>query len=244
MPFVKLDCGILRSTIWDLDAETCKVWITLLTMAGPSGLVDCHSPGVAHEARLTVECVERCLSVLEAPDPRSRTKTNDGRRIERTDDGYLILNYAKYREKDYSTPRVAAFRKRGETPCNAVKRDETLGNAKNGYAYAEAEGNKKDSSSPRVTEFMKFWSIYPRKVGKGSALRAWRKVKPDEVQPILDAVTAQKSWSTFADPQFIPHPATWLNARRWEDAPPEKGKIGQPHPARRVCEPWVPEDHR
>ena len=111
MAFVKLDCGILRSTIWDLDAETCKVFITLLAMARPSGLVDCCSPGVAHEARLSIERTEECLAILESPDPRSRTKSDNGRRIERTEEGYLVLNYPKYRERDHTNAeRQARFK--------------------------------------------------------------------------------------------------------------------------------------
>lgn len=76
------------------------------------------------------------------------------------------------------------------------------------------------SSSPEVREsFDKFWSIYPRKVAKLTAEKAWFKLNPDA--ELADHITTQlkkhiQSWHNNSS-KFIPHPATWLNARRWED---------------------------
>jgi hypothetical protein len=69
-------------------------------------------------------------------------------------------------------------------------------------------------------DFEAFWTIYPRKVAKGAAWRAWSAVKE---RPCLDTLTASVrsqavsvQW-TKDNGQFIPHPATWINQRRWED---------------------------
>jgi hypothetical protein len=64
------------------------------------------------------------------------------------------------------------------------------------------------------SEFEKFYSAYPRKISKPNAEKAWKKQKCvlSEVMPAL-----QKQMKLWNDPQFIPHPATWLNGRRWED---------------------------
>ena len=72
------------------------------------------------------------------------------------------------------------------------------------------------------TGFGMFWSAYPRKIAKANAIKAWAKLSPsaDLLDDILAAVKVQsisRDW-TKDDGQFIPHPATWLNARRWEDA--------------------------
>lgn len=90
----------------------------------------------------------------------------------------------------------------------------------------------KPSCSPSASEsaddgFANFWKSYPRKVAKTEALKAWRKIKPaGQVQVLLMAgLEKQKvsvDWSKDGG-QFIPYPASWLNARRWEDeiaAPP------------------------
>jgi hypothetical protein len=64
------------------------------------------------------------------------------------------------------------------------------------------------------SDFETFYSTYPRKVSKTNAEKAWKKQKCvlSEVMPSL-----QKQMKLWNDPQFIPHPATWLNGRRWED---------------------------
>lgn len=70
--------------------------------------------------------------------------------------------------------------------------------------------------------FDRFWSVYPKKVAKDAARRAFAKRKPSEalLAKMLAAIEAQKrtdSW-TQEHGRYIPHPATWLNQGRWEDA--------------------------
>jgi hypothetical protein len=74
--------------------------------------------------------------------------------------------------------------------------------------------------------FGRFWAAYPRKVGKLDAQKAWLKIAPDAalVEALLSAVAAQaraEQWRRDGG-RFVPHPATWLNGRHWEDevAPP------------------------
>jgi len=69
--------------------------------------------------------------------------------------------------------------------------------------------------------FDQFWKLYPRKASKGSAEKAWKKlsVTPDLFNLMLEALTKQATsidWLKSGG-QYIPHPASWLNSRRWED---------------------------
>jgi len=68
-----------------------------------------------------------------------------------------------------------------------------------------------------IDRFDVFWKQYPRKVAKPNALKSWLKIKPDDVvlKKMLDAINQQQLPSK--EIQFVPHPATWLNAKRWED---------------------------
>jgi len=65
--------------------------------------------------------------------------------------------------------------------------------------------------------FVEFWKCYPKKIAKPNAEKAWMKIAPDVdlTKRIIRAVSEQKLLER--EEQFIPHPATWLNARRWED---------------------------
>ena len=78
--------------------------------------------------------------------------------------------------------------------------------------------------------FEQFWSLYPRKIAKGAALKAWTKLTPMEQQQALEALPNHiKHWEikkTHID--YIPYPASWINAARWEDVldmTPPKEKI-------------------
>mgnify|MGYP001577329906 FL=1 len=65
--------------------------------------------------------------------------------------------------------------------------------------------------------FDEFWAIYPRKKAKDDARKRWLTLKPSEElrAKIMAAVSEQSKFWT--DPNYIPHPATWLNGKRWED---------------------------
>lgn len=76
------------------------------------------------------------------------------------------------------------------------------------------------STSALRAAFDRFWAIYPRKVGKDGAWAKWRQLRPDEatVEGMIAAVEQQAR--TWNDPQFIPHPKTWLHNGRWKDEEP------------------------
>jgi len=101
MSFVKLDTGVLDSTLWLENAETRVVFVTMLAMARPDGLCESTAPGIARRANLPIDEVRASLAKLEAPDPDSRSAENDGRRIMRVDGGFLLTTYKKYRAKDH-----------------------------------------------------------------------------------------------------------------------------------------------
>lgn len=91
--------SILTSTIW-LEAPHVKVvWLTMLLMCDRNGLVEGAIPGIANAAVVTVDQCREAIEVLLAPDPDSRTPEFDGRRLEKVDGGWKILNHKKHREK-------------------------------------------------------------------------------------------------------------------------------------------------
>lgn len=96
--YVKLFASILDSSVWDESPETRLVWITMLVMADEHGFVRGTSQSIARRAVVAPDQAQRAIAVLESPDPRSHTTDNEGRRIEPTDGGWMVLNYGKYRE--------------------------------------------------------------------------------------------------------------------------------------------------
>jgi len=75
--------------------------------------------------------------------------------------------------------------------------------------------------------FELFWQAYPRKKSKGQAEKAFAKVNPDEqllatMLATIERATKSEDWLKD-EGKYIPHPATWLNARGWEDEIQDKG---------------------
>jgi uncharacterized protein YdaU (DUF1376 family) len=72
--------------------------------------------------------------------------------------------------------------------------------------------------------FEEFWKMYPKKIGKGGAEKAWEKIR--SAKDNLDAIKKALSWQTKSEQwtkdkgQFIPLPATYLNQQRWLDEKP------------------------
>jgi hypothetical protein len=69
--------------------------------------------------------------------------------------------------------------------------------------------------------FADFWAVYPKRRNRGDAERAWGKIKPNaEMRAvILKSVEVAKccdDWTKDAG-KWIPYPASWLNAKGWED---------------------------
>jgi hypothetical protein len=203
MSFVKLDSGIVLSSLWQEDHPTVRCWIAMLAMADRTGRVNASLPGFAGVARVTMNEAERAIARFKQPDPYSRTKDHDGRRIaDHPDGGWTLLNYGKHRERQHDDGQREAKRR-----WAAKHRAE--------QAAATAAG---DDAPAYADDFLRFWAAYPRRVGKGAAAKAWAKARPPmaAVLAAVKACAATDQWRKDGG-QFIPHPATFLNQRRWED---------------------------
>lgn len=68
--------------------------------------------------------------------------------------------------------------------------------------------------------FANFWALYPRRVARKDAERAWLKLAPAQrVQAIVAIVDWRRVWAD-KDLDYLPHAATWLNGWRFEDELP------------------------
>src|ERR1700742_2623836 len=119
--FTKLFSEIVTSSIWGEDDKTRIVWVTMLALAGPDGIVRAAVPGLANAARVSLEDCERALDKFQQPDKYSRSQGFEGRRISRVEGGYLLLNYDHYRNtldkerrKEYKARKQAQYRKKGK----------------------------------------------------------------------------------------------------------------------------------
>lgn len=179
MPFVKIDCKILDKSIWRESPGVCKVWITLLAMADSDGLVEASITGIADRAKMSIEETEVAIIKFQQPDKWSTNQENEGRRIERITEGFKILNYQQYRNKDYTAAaRVKKYRD-GLRVTGVTKRTE--------YVYASDVLSYLNLKTGR--KYREFKNILPR-------LREGRTV--EEMKKVID--------TKLLDPYFVEHP--------------------------------------
>lgn len=95
--YTKLFNSIITSTIWTEDDKTRIVWITMLAIADQHGEVQASIPGLARVSGVSLEAAENAINKFLAPDPYSRTPDDEGRRIEKIEGGWALLNHGKYR---------------------------------------------------------------------------------------------------------------------------------------------------
>lgn len=91
---------------------------------------------------------------------------------------------------------------------------------------------KKERSKEEYTSaFSRFWDAYPRKVDKARAVKAWMSMVKAGSNPesIISGAERYAKQKAGTDPQYIKHPATFLNAGSWdneeETKPDARGEI-------------------
>jgi hypothetical protein len=230
--FVKIYGSILDSSIWSTDLATRVVWVTLLTMADRHGMVTASIDGIARRANVTLEQATQALEVLKSPDHQSKSKTFSGRRVRSVELGFLVLNYAKYREHRTDAQVKAAERVRRfrETHREALHvTDVTAGNAvirAEAEAYTETTTTARETSKPRPALpqydqlFTEAWSVYPKRPNhsKGAAWRQWLARVAEGIDP-LDMLEGARRYARLVvaegtEPRFVKHAATFFGRDR------------------------------
>lgn len=102
-------------------------------------------------------------------------------------------------------------------------------------SYNHQLNRQKDSSlplgDPVEADFDEWYALYPHKVGRGAALKAYRsarkKTGKGELLESVKRFAAAKA-RDGTEKRFIPHPATWLNGERWADEAQPSSQASSP----------------
>jgi hypothetical protein len=146
--YTKLFQSILDSTIWHESLPTKVVWITMLAMADRDGCVWASLPGLADRAKVTREECEAALDKFYEADPDSRTQEHDGRRVEKIDGGWRLLNHAKYRAM-MSTEDRREYNRVKQSEYRAKKK---VKNSPQAGERAAVKGAEEGSLDPKTFE--------------------------------------------------------------------------------------------
>lgn len=181
-------------------------------------------PSISTETGLSVQQVRTAIRHL----------VSTGEITDESCNHYRIITVIKYDDYQTLTDRSTGNQQATNRQHNRQSTDSATGNQQHHNNYnnnnkgTNEQGNHDSLSRSDFSEreaFDSFWAAYPKKVAKTNAMKAWVKLMPDEdtVEKIMSGLYVWKhseEW-TRDDGRFIPHPATWLNGRRWEDEVPK-----------------------
>lgn len=156
---------------------------------------------------MPIDRVQKALDYLQSPDPKSRSKEHDGRRL------------LKEGEYQYCIPNFFTYH---NITNNAELRE---------YNRTKQAEHREKTRPLTDAEFETFWQAYPRKQGRQPARNAWAKIQGVLLQTLLDALEHQKKSAQWTKDggAFVPMAATWLNQQRWTDnLPPASATTGTP----------------
>lgn len=86
----------------------------------------------------------------------------------------------------------------------------------------EEKSQRQSGQQTALTDFAIFWESYPRKVHKPAAQKAWLRAGVNgHLGDVLAALESWKASAQWQDPQYIPHPSTFINQRQWNDPVPQ-----------------------
>lgn len=147
-------------------------------------------------------------------------------------DLFIIEDGIFYSERllDQIKYRAAIVDKRRESGSKGGKSKANAKQMLSKILPKERKGKERKEEGNKENDFDVFWSAYPKKKSKDDALKAWQKKKDKPpIAEILAKLELQKKsdqWQKEAG-QFIPYPATYINAGGWHDEI-EKKKILRP----------------
>jgi hypothetical protein len=241
--FTKLFSSITASTVWCRPSDTRVVWITMLAMADRHGRVWASIPGLAKESAVSLDACQTAIDEFLAPDPYSRTKVCEGRRIEPIDGGWRLINHAKYRairdeeeRRFYKTAKQREYRAVDNVDKSGQVLNDMDASAHNAEAEAEAEAKVQKPSRKRKADFsptaqeVALYKAYPKHTAPNNAYRAIRKalvLKPFDELVLAVGAFSRKCSREGTEEKFIPHPASWFNAGRYDDEEFSRAKSSQ-----------------
>lgn len=132
----------------------------------------------------------------------------------------------------------------GISPAFGKAFEEASGKALPKHSPKQRTENREQRTTPKAPgkpgrvsgayseSFNAIWDTYPNHSAKANASKAFDKLNPspDLVATIKAAIATQSAWPAWIKDggSYVPHLATWLNSRRWEDEAPAGASLVPP----------------
>jgi hypothetical protein len=230
--WIKLHRQVADNPIWLKDTfSDGQAWIDLLLLAN-------HKEGFIHKRGIRLVVPRGCAGWSEKA-LSIRWKWSRGK-VRRFIDFLVHQNMIKIEQQNIKLTTIIQIINYDLYQSIGTTNDTTK-RTSDGHQTDTNKKNKNEKNTTYTPEFDLFWSVYPRKVAKGEAWKAWAKQNGNrpKIEVIISTIEKWKQTDQWQKDggQFIPHPATWINSERWHDDP--KIQIVSKDEAWKAKIPWI-----
>lgn len=199
-----------------VSANAIRVYIVLARHTNSDHTCFPSRRTIADKAYLSLSGVDRAIKELVAINALTVEK-RFSHNHDRTSNLYTLI----YRGVSSPVTRGGVTGEEGSSHHRLGVASDLIQEREPSNENKRTRAKKKDTTSTQVDEeFDRFWAIYPRRIGKGAARKAWTTaITTTTPDTIIAGLQRYAPTRTGQDPQYTPHPATWLNQQRWEDEP-------------------------
>lgn len=240
--FGKIFDSLFTGSMRGAGADVIAVWAYVISHTQEDSHLEMNAEDIAPRIGMTVEDALKAIEFLCAPDSNSRSKSEGGARLVREGQFlYRVVNHGEYRNirdkddrREYMKIYMRGYRK--PEVCNTKvhtkvhTNDDTKCHTQSGICISDVvvkddgdvgeEGVHQSERQTAIEKALEIYDAYPRKVGKPAAVRAIiRAMKSHPCGKILAVTRIYAEARRGEDAAFTPHPATWFNQERFNDAP-------------------------
>jgi hypothetical protein len=221
-----------------------------LALADRNGHIDSTIPYISAVTGIPVVTLTECIERFTSPDPLSRTKTEDGRRLALIDParswGWTVINHGAYREKARLMAKNQREVNSGVNKDRMHRRSPPL-TASDPLSYSDINLNKDSEKNPTASAtpsdepawWIEFKSTYPKRAGDQGWRKAHRaaRARISEGHTPEEFILGAKRYAAFctsigkAGTEFVKQACTFLGPEKpflepW-NPPPTKAQVRQ-----------------
>lgn len=246
---IKYMSHVLRDR--DLDGKQKLILLAIADAVDAHGVGFCSHKQIQQVTQVTTEYIRRCVNQFVDEGRLEIISKGNGPGRATVYRIKLPNSVGEFTRENYPELPNSV----GENSPTQLHRTPQLGRgnsptgAPNPPSYTSLETSPLQTPAPADAAFIEFWTIYPRRAQKAKARKAFTDALKKVPRETILTGAARYRDDPNRKPQYTAHPASWLNAERWDDdpeptpAPPLTAAQARAAEQKRKLDEWVAEQN-